>query len=258
MQAPQAGGDVSGQPAAPARSPGHALWPRPCLGCGRWERGALCRACHQHVIALAPARCPRCALPSPGAQVCGACRLQPPPWAACVAAGVYGHPWDRWIQGLKFHQRPELAGPLAALLAPLVATHLAGGAAPQRVLPVPLGPARLAARGYNQAWELARRLARRLGLPARADVLLRLHETPSQVGSDRAARLANLRDAFWVPPPAAAALKGQRLALVDDVVTTGATAAAATHALLHAGAAEVQVWVLARTPAPGDTADPQD
>ncbi len=162
----------------------------------------------------------------------------------------YGFPWDRLITRLKFQQQPELAGLLADTLADVL-PHQPGLPAVHWVLPVPLGPARLAERGYNQACALARRIARRRGLGAQAGWLLRLRDTPHQVGLGRSAREANLRDAMWVPPEGQRGMAGCQIALVDDVMTTGVTAAAATRALLAAGAAGVQVWVLARTPAPG-------
>jgi ComF family protein len=118
------------------------------------------------------------------------------------------------------------------------------------VLPVPLSPARLRERGYNQAWELARRLAVQRGLPAKAQWLQRLRDTPHQVGLSRSERERNLRDAMWVPPEGQAGVAGQHVALVDDVMTTGMTAAAGARALKAAGAASVQVWVVARTPSP--------
>ena len=172
-------------------------------------------------------------------------------FAGCVAAVAYAFPWDRLVARLKFQAQPELAGLLADVMQrALTAAHERPGTpAVQCVLPVPLSTARLAERGYNQAWELARRLARRQGLAARADLLLRLRDTPHQVGLSRAERQRNLRDAMWVDPRAGR-VAGLHLALVDDVLTTGGTAAAATLALRAAGAASVQVWVLARTPAP--------
>jgi ComF family protein len=130
-----------------------------------------------------------------------------------------------------------------------VAVRRAAGEAPDLVLPVPLSATRLAERGYNQAWELARRVARLAALPARADVLLRPLDTAHQADLNRAARQHNLRQAFMVDPRQRAAVQGRRVALVDDVMTTGATVREAAAALKRAGAAAVQVWVLARTPA---------
>ncbi|MDE2453346.1 MAG: ComF family protein, partial [Burkholderiales bacterium] len=101
--------------------------------------------------------------------------------------------------------------------------------------------------GYNQAWELARRLARLCGCAARADLLLRPVETRHQAELARAERVANLRAAFCVEPHRRALLARRRIALVDDVLTTGATASEAARTLLAAGAAAVDVWVIART-----------
>lgn len=222
--------------------------PAPCALCSSWTRGGLCAACRARFVDHQPPRCPRCALPAAGGAVCGTCLRTPPPQHGCVAAVDYGFPWDRLIARFKFQDQPELAGLLAALLHDAVAQ--AGVPAPHWVLPVPLSPARLAERGYNQAWELARRVAARQRLPALAGALQRLRDDAHQVGLSRRARERNLADALWVPPEAAARLRGHEVALVDDVMTTGATAAAASRALLAAGAAGVQVWMLARTPAP--------
>ena len=228
---------------------GFAAWP--CEVCGQWGGQGLCGDCQARFVDSQPARCPRCALPGAGGRVCGACLRQPPVFAGCVAAVGYAFPWDRLVARLKFQAQPELASLLADVLLPAVAQASAWLPPAQIVLPVPLSPARLAERGYNQAWELARRLARRQGLPARADLLLRLRDTPHQVGLTRHQRERNLRDAMWVDGRAGQ-LAGRHVALVDDVLTTGGTAAAATLALRAAGAASVQLWVLARTPAPAD------
>ena len=187
-------------------------------------------------------------MPGMAGPACGRCQHTPPPFQHCIAAVDYGFPWDRLVARFKFQQQAELAGLLAGVLHDAV--QRATPAPVDAVLPVPLSAPRLAERGYNQAWELARRLAARQGLPAQADWLLRLRDTPHQVGLRRQDRERNLRDALWVPPAAATALAGRHLALVDDVMTTGTTASAASQALLAAGAASVQVWVLARTPEP--------
>lgn len=227
----------------PARWP---AWPRPCLICGDWTAATVCHRCRDR-FAAPRLRCPRCAIPTVQAGPCGACLNQPPAYGHAVAAADYGFPWDRLIAAFKFQQQPEWAGVLAGLIDEAISRHPALPAA-DCVLPVPLSRPRLSERGYNQAWELARRLAVRRGLPAHAGALLRWKDTPHQVGADRAQRLHNLRSALWVPPDGAAQVAGRQVALVDDVLTTGATAQAAALALHAAGAAGVQVWVVARTP----------
>jgi ComF family protein len=180
-----------------------------------------------------------------GQLLCGRCLHQPPRFARAVAAVDYGFPWDRAIAEFKFRQHLGWAGPLSRLLAERAVDD---GAAVDLVTAVPLAGARLQSRGYNQAWEIARRVARRLGRPARHDLLLRLRDTPQQAQLDHSERSANLRGAFMPGDRAARqAVEGRCVALVDDVLTTGATADEATGALLEAGAREVHVWVLART-----------
>jgi ComF family protein len=179
------------------------------------------------------------------AERCVRCRLAPPPWSRAVAGVDYGYPWDRLLAGLKFHQQLV---PIDALLVPLLARLEDMRGSGVRLLPVPLSRERLRERGYNQSWELARRLARALALEARADALFRVRDTGHQLGLHRTERATNLQGAFVVTPRHAAWVRGARIALVDDVLTTGATARAATRTLRAAGASEVQVWVVARTP----------
>ena len=163
-----------------------------------------------------------------------------------MCAVDYLFPWNRLVAALKFDAAIDLAPPLAALLTAAIERRAAPP--PQFVVPVPLAPGRLATRGYNQAWELGRRVARHLGIPARADLLQRLIETAPQAELTRAERLANLRAAFAVAAGHGSALAGRHVALVDDVMTTGATVTEATAALRRAGAARVDVWIFARTP----------
>ncbi|MDP1534768.1 MAG: ComF family protein [Rubrivivax sp.] len=232
-------------PALAALRRGPSL-PSQCEVCRSWAGERLCSDC---VSRFTPARwrCGRCALRLGAAQpLCGQCLNEPAPQQRTVCVADYDFPWDRLIADFKFQGDVELAAVLARRLdAALTATN---APAPDIVLPVPLAPARLAERGYNQAWELARRVARVRALPARADVLLRPLATPHDAGLSRAQRLANLRAAFMVDPRRRDAIAGRQVALVDDVMTTGATAAEATRTLLRAGAAAVDVWVLARTP----------
>jgi ComF family protein len=224
-----------------------------CVVCRGWCGGGLCAWCSAR-FAIDRPRCAGCALPlSPSSAGpvndadprCLRCRLAPPPWSRAVTGVDYGYPWDRPLADLKFHQRLE---PVAALLQPLLARLRDVHATDVRVVAVPLSRERLRERGYNQSWELARRLARALALEARADALFRARDTVHQLGLHRDARAANLQGAFVVMPRNAAWVRGARIALVDDVLTTGATAHAATRTLRAAGARDVQVWVVARTP----------
>jgi len=180
------------------------------------------------------------------APACGECQRDMPPFEHTVCAADYAFPWDGLIAAFKFHGRAELAATLAQRL--LTAVRVAAIPLPQLVVPVPLAPARLAERGYNQAWELARRLAPALGVAAQSGLLWRPADTAHQVELDRTERQHNLRNAFMVDPRRRSELLGRRVALVDDVMTTGATAREAASALLRGGAAAVDVWVVARTP----------
>ncbi len=228
---------------------------RPCEVCQAWGGGSLCADCRAR-FAAPRLRCARCALVlGSAAAACGACQQQPPPFARTVCAVDYAFPWSGLVAAFKFRARPELARPMAELMAELMTQSLPQASLhhaplPQYVLPVPLSPARLAERGYDQAWELARALARRLGLPAENRLLQRLVDGERQSALGRAQRQQHLAGAFLVDPLQRAALAGRHVALVDDVMTTGATLREAAHTLLRAGAAEVSAWVFARTPAP--------
>lgn len=234
-------------PSAPAAQ-WRPLWPSQCAVCRAWQAHALCQPCRERFAAARP-RCLRCALPLPGrAGVCGGCLRSPPPFVAAVAAVDYAFPWNGLIASLKFREALAHAGPLAQLLGDALLHRPADGvhAMPDLVVPVPLAVQRLRRRGHNQAWELARRVARRWHLPARTDVLARVRDALPQMDLPRAQRLLNLQGAFVVLHGSRSLVAGRRIALVDDVMTTGATAAEAARTLLRNGAAEVQVWVLAR------------
>lgn len=178
---------------------------------------------------------------------CGDCLAHPRPWSGLICAVDYGFPWDRLIIDLKFHGRTELAGALARRLTEAV-RRADGSSGIDLVLPVPLSAERLAERGFNQAWEVARRVAGDLALRADHSLLLRPIDTPHQADLPREQRARNLRGALMVDPRRRGRVQGRHLALVDDVFTTGATAREATQALLRAGAASVLVWAIARTP----------
>ena len=191
-------------------------------------------------------RCRRCALPTPAAvTVCGRCLLHPPGFDAALAALDYGHPWDAVLTRYKFHAALDLGAALTDRL--VAAVEAASLPLPVLLLPAPLSRERLKERGYNQSWELTRRLARQLCIPASPALLLRVRHSVQQMSLPLAERAGNVRDAFAVEPRRCAELQGRDVAVVDDVMTTGATAEEITRVLRAAGAARVQIWALART-----------
>ena len=226
-------------------------WPSQCEICRQWGAAALCGTCVQRFAAPRP-RCRCCGLAlGVAAPTCGDCLPKPPaftpsPVTRTLCALDYQFPWDGLISRFKFHGQPELASALATLLQRAI--HSDGGPLPQALLPVPLSPARLAERGYNQAWELARRLGRGCQRPVWSTGLVRPLDSAHQVALNRDQRQHNLRGAFVLNPAWRSALQGRHVALVDDVLTTGATAHEAAGVLLQAGASQVDLWVLARTP----------
>jgi len=224
--------------------------PSVCAVCRSWGRGRICGACIDRFAAATP-RCARCALPvAASATVCGACLREPPPFDAALAAVDYGAPWDRLVTAFKFHDAVDLALPFARAIA--AAERARAAPRPALVVPVPLAATRLRARGYNQAWEIARRLARLLGVAAEPSLLLRLRETVHQLALPPLARAGNVAGAFAVEPRRRGELAGKTVAIVDDVMTTASTAAEVARVVKRAGASRVEVWVLARTPRPDD------
>lgn len=212
---------------------------QPCVLCGaRARAGLLCAACAADLPRLPVERCPQCALPAPGGQLCGACLKKPPRFERCEAVFRYGYPLDALIQHCKYGGAQELAD----LFATALASHLADRPLPDLIVPMPLHPARLRERGFNQALEIARRLGARLDLPCR-HACHRLRDTPSQAGLDLKARRRNLRGAFACD----SSLVGKRIALLDDVMTSGSSLDELAKTARRAGAAEVAAWVLART-----------
>ncbi len=222
-----------------------ALLPLRCLLCGgRGERGRdLCDACAAD-FERNDVCCPRCALPlKTPAPLCGECLEREPPFASAWVPFRYAHPLDLLEARFKF--RGDLAA--GRVLAGLMIERAAVDAPPlpEAIIVVPLHTARLRERGYNQAVELAKPLARAMGIPIDGDLLWRTRPTPAQTGLDAASRRRNLRGAFAVSakraPPA-------HVALFDDVMTTGATLRECARTLRRAGVARVDVWALARAP----------
>ncbi len=217
-----------------------ASLPQDCALCSARAGNALVCAGCEALLPRTRDACPVCALPSLERRVCGACLAHPPPFAATVAAFVYAFPVDRLLQALKYGGRLALADWAAGALASAVA---ASDTLPvDAIVALPLAPARQRERGFNQAHEIARRVGTRLAVPL-ARPLVRAGSGPPQAMLPWSARAKNVRGAFICSEDVA----GLRLALVDDVMTTGATLAEAARALTDAGASRVDAWVVART-----------
>jgi ComF family protein len=219
--------------------------PPRCLLCGALGAAGrdLCPGCTGDLAINMPC-CPRCALPLQApAPLCGECLQREPPFATAWAPFRYGHPLDLLETRFKFGHDLAAGRVLAELMTERARTD--APAHPALLIPVPLHRDRLRERGYNQALELARPLARALGIALARDVLARSNATPPQTGLDAHARRRNLRGAFAIAPDAQLPA---HVALVDDVMTTGATLGEAARVLVRAGVARVDVWALARAP----------
>lgn len=230
-----------------------ALLPPRCLACGApvGDMGALCGPCWQGLHFLVPPFCARCGLPLDGVgegdMLCGACLAAPPAYARARAALGYDEQSRRLVSRFKYHDRTELA--------PSFATWMGRAGAPllaecDLIAPVPLHPLRLLMRRFNQAALLALRLGRACGKQAIPDLLRRVRYTRPQVGLSPEGRRRNVAHVFRVRPRYAPRVKGARIVLVDDVLTTGATAEACARVLLRAGASAVDVLTLARVLSP--------
>lgn len=197
-------------------------------------------------------QCAICAVPLPTSGLpCGACLRRRPSFDRVEAPLRYAFPVDALIQRFKHQAKWPIGRVLAAgLAAHLAHAYTEGLPRPDVLLPVPLSTRRLRQRGFNQARMLADWLSRPLAVPTHADWLLRTQDTTAQQQLDAAARRRNLRKAFALSDAARTA--GRHVALVDDVLTTGATAEALARLIKRAGAARVDLYCLARTPRPGD------
>jgi ComF family protein len=226
-----------------------ALCPERCAACARIVvSGVLfCHACLTSVNVLGPPECERCGDPRTAAGRCAACRIEGTAsigraraWAA-YDGGRQLHPVADALASFKYSGMRRLGGRMAAAMVARAASR------PESiVVPVPLHPARLRRRGFNQSAVLARHLARRLGQPLALRLLVRTRDTPSQTALSAPARAANVAGAFAVRDASTA--RGRAFLLVDDVWTSGATARAAASTLLAAGACHVDVVTFARVP----------
>ncbi|MDC8759781.1 ComF family protein [Janthinobacterium fluminis] len=226
-----------------------ALLPAACALCGARGAAMLCAPCRDQYLGRRTPRCPQCAnrLPDGAAGLCGRCLRAPPAFDATLVAADYAAPVDQLLLQLKFGARLGLAPLLARLLRDAVLER-PDFALPALLCPVPLGPRRLAERGFNQALEIARPLARALGVALHPALAARVRETRAQTRVAPHERGRNLEGAFALTADAAALLRGRHVGVVDDVVTSGQTLGELAATFKRHGAARVSNLVFARTP----------
>ena len=217
---------------------GNLLFGGSCFLCRGKADALLCARCDADLPRLEAELCPRCALASPAGQVCGRCLAQQPAYDATIGALAYRFPADLLVQALKFRGELALAPFLGDLLLKSISTHNV-----DCIVPVPLSSERMRSRGYNQALEIARHLARTVNATLAPELCERVRDTPAQMELSIPERMKNVARAFHCPR----LLAGKSVAVVDDVMTTGATLHEVAATLKRAGAASVINWVVART-----------
>ena len=228
----------------------HAALPNLCMLCGNLSHKTLCSGCDEAYWNEGRLRCTVCAVPLSGTRLasraqyrCADCIGEPPPFEATFALADYRRPLDALALGLKFRARLMLAREFARRLARLAEDAWQDPSErPEVLAPVPLANQRLTERGYNQAWQIARPLARALNVRGDATLLHRVIHTAPQSRLDLDARRLNVGRAFQVAKP----VQGLHVGIVDDVMTTGATLIELAHAARKAGAAKIEVWAAAR------------
>jgi ComF family protein len=216
----------------------HTLPAQPCILCGDFSHeGVWCAACDADLPRLSAAHCPVCALPTHDGATCGRCLQHPPAFVHTVATYAYAFPLDKLIQAVKFSGQLALIEKLATALAQRI------GQRPDAIVAMPLHPLRLRERGFNQSALLAQHIAKQLNIPLLKNACTRTRNTSPQSTLPWQERGKNMRKAFTCT----ADLGGKHIAIVDDVMTTGASIEELARTLRQAGAKEVSAWVVART-----------
>ena len=214
-----------------------------CLLCrlGVEYRHGLCQDCWAK-LPVNEIHCERCALPMVHKSLCGHCQRCPPVFDSVIAPLRYQDPIDQMLCALKYHQQLSFARTAAGLIADMVSES--DRPRPDLLVGVPMTYRAVRKRGLNQAAFLARLIGRQLGIPAKSTLIRKLRETDRQSTLNASKRQRNLKGAFHCK----GSLKGKHIALVDDILTTGATANEISRVLKAAGANRVDIWVCARTP----------
>lgn len=228
------------------------LLPHTCLLCNQKVveiGGQLCSDCHAD-LPWQLITCRVCAYPLAASDligadnaVCGQCLSEPPPFSFSHSALQYQAPVDHWVVALKFRQQLVYAQLLADLFLQTLSKQGRNEGKPELIIPMPLHAQRLRERGYNQALEIAKPLAKKLRIPLAPHACQRIVATAPQASMSASERKENVKQAFRVSPD----LKAKHVVIVDDVVTTGSTVAELSRALRQAGVERVEVWCCART-----------
>lgn len=223
------------------------LYPASCILCGAPGAGDLdiCAGCRRE-LPVNRLCCSRCAVPiaaaaGPGT-ICGKCLVRPPKFDLCIAPYRYQAPIDSLITGFKFQQKLSNGRLLSLLLLDFL--KRSAPVWPEIIIPVPLHRKRVTERGFNQALELARPISRHFSLPLELSSCIRKHPTAPQMNLEQSSRRQNIKGAFEIR----GSIGFRHVALLDDVVTTGATASELAALLKKQGVERVDVWALARTP----------
>lgn len=219
------------------------MMPQDCQLCGVASPATICAACANDLPVRLTQGCTCCGqiadMQSLEGEICGDCLADPPKFDVTESAFSYAFPLDKLMQSFKFNANLALLDLFVEHFVAILERNAA--VMPDAIIPMPLARKRLATRGFNQSALLAREIGKKLGVKVESHGLLRVRETPPQAGLNRAARLENMKGAF----DCAQNLAGLRIALVDDVMTTGATMSDAARALKKQGAATVDAWVIA-------------
>ena len=221
-------------------TPYHCHFCEACTDNGSW----ICKGCHDD-LPWNHHHCKRCALPLNSQfpnLICGDCLSSPPPFDQAICAFRYELPINGAIKLLKYDQKRYFATLLTSLLADTIQTHYPNNQLPDVLIPVPIHRSKRRLRGFNQSYLIAKQLGKTLGIPV-DELLLKSSPTPSQAGLNKAQRIRNLKGSFGL----GRRLKPLHVALIDDVMTTQATAEILSRLLSAAGAKRVDVWCLART-----------
>lgn len=216
-----------------------SLLPKNCLLCLAPCEGDLCFACQESLPRLPSNHCPLCLLPMMNSRICGHCLTHNPAWTRAIAALQYTFPVDALIRSLKYQENLSLAPVLANLLT----AKLNHFPLPDFIIPVPLHPAKLQERGFNQTIEIGRHVSKHIRAPMLPQACVRAKDTLSQTELSWKKRRGNMQNAF----KCITRFEQKHVALLDDVMTSGATLNELAKSVRQQGASEVSVWVIART-----------